>query len=85
MPLAVSGIGPAEALCGNEVGRNTIARAICPSVSGGNVRWVGAVVAGALPVAPDAACWAPDAVLVCAEERGWRSACSPLSDRCRIR
>ncbi len=79
-------------LCGNEVGRNTMARAICPSDSGGNVRGAGAAVEVALLVAPDEVCWVPGAGLAaatagvaCAEERGCRSACSPLSVRCRIR
>lgn len=66
-----------------------MARAICPSDSGGNVLGAGAVVEVALPVAPDEAGWVPDAgfaaVVACAEERGCRSACSPLSVRCRIK
>lgn len=89
MPLAVSGSGPPAMPWGNEVGRNTMARAICPLDSGGSVLVAGASVDVALPVAPGKACWAPDTgfavALACTGERGCRRACNPLSVRCRIR
>ncbi|WP_339850748.1 hypothetical protein [uncultured Nisaea sp.] len=54
--LAVAGIGPPAMPWGSEVGRKTMARATCPSASGGNVLGAEAVVAVALPVAAVSAC-----------------------------
>lgn len=90
MPVAVGGSGPLAMPWGNEVGRNTMARAICPSDNGGKVLGAGVVAEVALPVAPLGACWVLDTafaavVPACAEERGCRIACRPLSVRCRIR
>lgn len=90
MPLAVAGSGPLATPWGNEVGRNTMARAICPSDSGGKDLGAGAVVEVALLVAPVGACWVLDTafaavVLACAGDRGCSNACRPLSVRCRIR
>ena len=54
--LAVAGIGPLAMPWGSEVGRKTMARATCPSVSGGNVLGAEAVVEVALPAAAVLTC-----------------------------
>ncbi|WP_193179913.1 hypothetical protein [Nisaea sediminum] len=80
MPPPAEGRGPLATPCGREAVRRTIARVICPSLSGG--RALGAVlwacaVAGVAAV--ERAADVPPAASVGSAERGWSRAWSPFS------